>query len=221
MRIIEGKNVDLISPFPVSEIRRTYGWLHCYRTVTESDDSPKGLEEYCQMISGNLDKVVSWGIVDKNHLTNIKHEAPLVGMGIFEPLVMPNGTVRNGYLHVATARRAWKARLIDEAAEMALCDVFEGIPSLLRLSGYINERNAPAKALLRRLGFKFEGIVEDAIQYENSPQNLVLFGLTRRNYLCQQECSEGLEPVSVEQQDSSLDLALPLNQPQETLQVVQ
>jgi len=190
LRIITGKDVDLITPFPLSEVKRLYGWLHCYRTITECDDSPKDVDTYCQLMTEVLPRCVSWGVIDKNHLTNIKHEAPLVGFGMFEPSLMPNGAVRNGFLHVATARRAWKARLVDEAAGMVVKDLFEGIPSLLRLTTYMSERNSPAKALVRRLGFKMEGIVEDGIMYENSPQNLVLFGLTRRNYntQCQPQC---------------------------------
>lgn len=182
LRIISGQNVDLICPFPLSEIKRTYGWIHCYRTVSECDDSPKDIDSYCAMTSQYLPRVVSYGIIDKNHLTNIKHEAPLVGFVSFEPSIMPNGAVRNGFLHVATARRAWKANLIDEAGQLVLRDLFEGIPSLLRVSAVMSDRNAPAKGLVKRLGFKFEGVTEDAILVDNSPQNMAQFGLTRRNY---------------------------------------
>lgn len=214
LRIITGKDVDLICPFPISEIKRTYGWVHCYRTITECDDSPKDIDSYSAMMSQVLPRVVSWGMIDKNHLTNIKHEAPLVGFGMFEPSLMPNGTIRSGYLHVATARRAWKANLVDEATDLVLADLFEGLPSLLRVSAYMADKNAPAKALVRRHGFRYEGLIEDSILVENSPENLVLFGLTRRNYnaLCQPKCLVESEPVSVEQSDNSLEVPQP--QPQ-------
>ncbi len=76
LRIINGKDVDLISPFPMSEIKRLYGWLHCYRTITECDDSPKDVDTYCQLMTEVLSKVVSWGVIDKNQLTNIYTNIP-------------------------------------------------------------------------------------------------------------------------------------------------
>ena len=85
MRIIPGSNVDLISPFPEKEVQRLYGWLHCYRTLTECDDSPKGPEATCEFLLRDFRECVTYGMIDKNHLTNIKHEAPLVGAGSFAP----------------------------------------------------------------------------------------------------------------------------------------
>lgn len=182
LRILQGTNVDLISPFPLSEVKRMYGWLHCYRTVTEGDDTPQGIDARCGQMAQALQGYVSWGVIDKNHLTNIKHEAPLVGFIAFEPVLGANGVCRDGYLHVATARRAWKARLIDESGELVLKELFLQVPSLLRLSCRVAERNAPAKALCKRLGFKVEGVEEDSYLLGGSPCNVVLFGLTRRNY---------------------------------------
>jgi len=186
LRIIEGKNVDLITPFPMNEIRRTYGWMHCYRTLTESDDSPKDMDGVVALTSQGFSQSFTWGIIDKNHLTNIRHEAPLVGFGMFEPVLSP-GTmiVRGGFFHVATARKAWKTGLIDEAGELVIRELFENIPTLLRISALMLEKNSPAKSLCRRMGFKFEGVLEDMVLQERSPQSMVLFGLTRRNYeLC-------------------------------------
>jgi RimJ/RimL family protein N-acetyltransferase len=182
LRTIIGTNVDLIMPFPVSEINRIYGWMHCYRTLTESDDTFKERDKYCEWLAGRMAHSVSWGIIDKNHLTNNNHEAPLVGYGSFEPLLMPNNAIRDGYVHLATARRSWKARLVDEAVPLMMRDLFDGIPTLLRFSGMFNERNAPMKSLARRMGWKCEGVKEDAFTFNGEAQNLIMYGITRRNY---------------------------------------
>ena len=182
LRIITGSNVDLICPFPTSEVKRAFGWMHCYRTITESDDTPQGIDACCDLMTRQLPLCVSWGMIDKNHLTNINHEAPLVGFGMFEPYLQINGKVRDGRFHAATARRSWKARIVDEALDMVLKDLFEGLPDLLRVSASINERNSPMKALLKRGGFKCEGFLEDALLYGGAPQNLLLYGLTRRRW---------------------------------------
>ena len=187
MRIIEGTNVDLISPFPAGEVGRMYGWMHCYRTVTEDDDSPQTLEEFCRHTHQMMGVCPSWGIVDKWKITNTRHEAPLVGVLMFEPNIHPwSGQIRSGQLHVATARKAWKTGLVDEAAKQVIGTLFKELPGLLRLNAVVLEKNYPAKGLARRVGFKFEGLLEDSVVQSRSPQNLAWFGLTRRNYeLCQ------------------------------------
>jgi RimJ/RimL family protein N-acetyltransferase len=121
----------------------------------------------------------SWGIIDKNHITNIKHEAPLVGILIYEP-----ASNRTGYMHVATARKAWRTGMIDEAVEIVVEQIFEGIPSLTRLGAYMFEKNSPAISLAKRHNFKYEGTFHDVVVQNGEPANLVYFGLTRSNWQC-------------------------------------
>jgi RimJ/RimL family protein N-acetyltransferase len=184
MNIISGQNVDLITPFPSTEVRRVFGWNHCYRTITENDDTPNNIEDFTAHMQQVLAVCPSWGIIDKNRLTNNSHEAPLVGIGLFEPQ-----GIRGGFFHVATARKAFRTGLIDEAGEMVIRHLFETLPALLRLGAYMDEKNAPAKALCRRMGFKFEGICEDAFLQNGQPKGLACFGLTRRNWICRLETS--------------------------------
>jgi len=142
----------------------------------------------------------NWGIIDKNHTTNIKHEAPLVGIIVFEPVCVP-GTqiIRNGFFHVATARKAWRTGLVDEAGHLAIEEIFREIPSLLRVSGYMVEKNFPARSLCKRLGFTFEGLAEDMFLREGKPENMVLFGLTRRKFECLHSSVGYLEPTQSSQ----------------------
>jgi RimJ/RimL family protein N-acetyltransferase len=179
MRIIEGKNVDLICPFPPAEIKRMYGWCHCYRTLTETDDGPQTQEEMLEYLNAYVPMCVSFGVIDKNHLTNIKHEAPLVGVILFEP-----ASLRTGYFHVATARKAWRTGLIDEAGELAIKDIFTQAPTLLRVGAFMFEKNFPARGLCQRLGFEYEGLFKDLVLQNGEPKNVVYFGLTRRNWEC-------------------------------------
>lgn len=186
MNLIEGQNVDLISPFPPQEVRRVFGWNHCYRTLTENDDTPNTIDDFERHMQALLSVCPSWGIIDKNHITNIKHEAPLVGIGLFEP-----AGIRHGFFHVATARKAFKTGLIDEAGQLVIKYLFDSIPTLLRVGAYMDERNAPAKSLCKRMGFRFEGICEDMILRNGEPKNIAYFGLTRRrwNDLCLSQTS--------------------------------
>jgi hypothetical protein len=109
----------------------------------------------------------------------------LVGIIVFEPTVTPGTTViRNGYFHVATARKAWRTGLVDEAGHLAISEMFKEIPTLLRVSGYMVEKNFPARSLCKRLGFTYEGLIADMFMRDGKPENMVLFGLTRREYEC-------------------------------------
>src|SRR6266568_7775331 len=111
MHIIVGSNVDLISPFPPTEVKRIFGWNHCYRTIPDSDDTPTSQEEFLPYAEGIVGAYPAWGIIDKGHLTNEKHEAPLVGI-----LFLEQGSgQRHGFLHFASGRRAFKMGLVEEA----------------------------------------------------------------------------------------------------------
>lgn len=194
MNIIESQNVDLISPFPSQEIKRAFGWNHCYRTIIETDDSPQTIEEFTPHLQQLIQMCPSWGIVDKNHLTNVKHEAPLVGIVVFEP-----SNARHGYVHVASARRAWKSGLVDEAMKVVIGQLFDQIPTLLRVGACMSERNYPAKALCRRLNMRYEGLFEEMVVKNAIAENVVFFGLTKSKYI--QNCQVPVTDESVQQLD--------------------
>jgi RimJ/RimL family protein N-acetyltransferase len=175
MEIIAGQNVDLLFPFPHQEVRRVFGWNHCFRTFSENDDVPQSVEEFTQYAESLLQVCPSWGVVDKHQLTNQKHEAPLVGVILIEP-----SGPRQAFLHFASARKAFKMNLIDEAAELVVQTAFDNAPALLRLGAYVDESNGPAKGLLKRLGFRFEGVCHDGVVRDGMMRNLVYYGLPRR-----------------------------------------
>lgn len=202
LNIISGENVDMISPFPAPEARRVFGWSHCYRTLSESDDTPTDEATFTERILGLMNQCPTWGVIDKNRLTNSKHEAPLIGIVIFEPIGL-----RAGYLHFASARKAFKMQLMDEALELVVRFLFEQHHLLLRLGAYMDEKNGPAKYLFRQLGFRFEGCFEDAVLHLGVPKSVAYFGLTKRAWVAQvneEQPPEFAEPMDVQEIDLSL-----------------
>lgn len=195
MKVITGKDVDMVTPFPISEVPRLVGWLHCYKTIIHSDDSPQteeGLREFFKNWL-QLPAVRSWGIIDKNQKLNIRHEAPLIGFGAFG-----YNTIRDGYFHCATTRKAWGTGMIDEAARMAIEDLFTTDPKLLRVSTIVINNNYPARALAKRVGFIMEGKIEDMVLQKGIPRPVTHFGLTRRAWEAQQkepEVTAEVEPA--------------------------
>ncbi len=178
MHIISCPNIDLIEPFPAHEAKRVFGWLHCYKNIVESDLSPKTPEEFAEYLSALLPFTRSFGIIDKNNELRMKHEAPLVGMIVFEP-----STLYNCYIHIASPRRAWGHGFMDQGISAALSEIFSTEPQLLRVSAYVLENNAPVKGLARRLGFRFEGNMADLVLQDGAPKNVLHFGMTRRMWV--------------------------------------
>lgn len=189
MQIIECPNVDLIEPYPLSEAKRVFGWMHSYSSITETDESPKTIEEYTQFLTEALPAFRSYGVIDKFNALHMDHPVPLIGIIAFQP----DGTPWNGYLHVASTRRAWgggreandrreRTGLFDEACQYAFANLFETQPELLRLSAIILERNWAARNLAKRMGFVCEGKFEDMVRQRGEPRSLVHYGLTRRRW---------------------------------------
>jgi RimJ/RimL family protein N-acetyltransferase len=183
MKVYSGLDVDLVEPFPLQEIHRLVGWLHCYKTIIHSDDSPQTPEELEKYFTAYFQQpnLRSWGLIDKNHKVNTNHEAPLVGFGAFEFAGDPR-TARNGYFHCATTRKAWGSGIINEAAKLAFNTVFTEHPDLLRVSSFVINNNYPARKLALVLGMKIEGVLEDAVLQSGIPKPLTHFGLTRRRW---------------------------------------
>jgi len=177
MRVIQSTNIDLISPFPRKEISRIFGWLHCYNSVVQHDASPQTPEEYEAVMTENLPNMVTYGVIDKNNTTNHKHEAPLIGMYAFEPV-----SPWNAYMHLASNRRAWKGRLMDEAAQVAIDDIFTTNPGLLRISGFVLEENRPVRYMAQRMGWKQEGVLHDWVTKKGEPRSVIHYGLTRKQW---------------------------------------
>jgi RimJ/RimL family protein N-acetyltransferase len=188
MQILEAQDVDLISPFPLGEIKRMYGWTKAYKSLTETDASPHTWEEFEEYTKRMLPMVSSWGVIDKNHKTNDRHPAPLIGVIIFE-----RPTANNGYFHVATTRRAWGTKLIDQAGERVIEELFTADPYLTRVSALMLQKNHLSQGLVKRLGFRFEGIFRDMVTQNNEPKNIVHFGLTKGEWQCRKQSPSQLE----------------------------
>lgn len=177
MDIVTGTNVDLIAPFPAGQARRVYNWNFCFRTFAENDDVPQNPEEFTSRVESLLAVCPTFGVVDKGQITSTRHEAPLVGLVMFEPAGQ-----RHGFIHFACGRKAFKMGLMDEAVEMAVRWLFTNVPGLLRVGTYLDESNTPAKWLFRRLGFRYEGICRDVMLRGGMLRDLVYFGLPRREW---------------------------------------
>jgi RimJ/RimL family protein N-acetyltransferase len=187
MNILAGTKVDLIDPFPLSEARRAYRWMRCYKNIIESDLSPHTEEEFEDFMASILPRVRSWGVIDRDNVLGIHHEAPLIGFVMFEP-----NTMWNGYIHIASTRRAWGSGLMDDAVTTAIGHLFTADPQLLRVSAYILPGNSLVQGMAKRLGFAYEGFLRDMVTQGGKPKGVLHFGLTRYRW----EERQGAEETS-------------------------
>lgn len=181
MQVLEGKDVDVISPFPTGAFDQAAQWMHCYKTLIFGDSGPQTVEDIVKFLheKTHLPNVYCWAIVDKHNLTQTRSDAPLVGIGFFE-LLSPE----NGYFHVASNRRAWGERiaqpgLVQQAAELALPSIWAYLPTLQRISAATYASNKAAKGLIGRLGFQKDGYFVNMGRTKGRPQDVVHYGLLR------------------------------------------
>lgn len=181
MQVLIGKDVDIIAPFPSGAFPQAAQWMHCYKTLVFGDSGPATQAEIEKFLWDKtaLPNVYSWAIVDKNNLTATRQDAPLVGIGLFE-LLSPE----NGYFHVASNRRAWGERiaqpgLVQQAAELAIPQLWKYLPTLQRISAATYASNKAARGLIKRLGFVKDGYFVAMGRTKGKPQDVVHFGLLR------------------------------------------
>lgn len=176
MKIIEGRDVDLLYPFPQKELKRVFNWLRCYRTIPEIDSFPATAEALAEAL-GKIPTLQTFGIVDKNNFLQVRHEVPLIGIFTFD-----RDTMVNGNIHVASNRKAWNSRLVDQAGLTLINYMFRFVPELTRVTINCLSSNGPGRALARGLGFRYEGCIRDAVVINNVPANMALNGLTRTDW---------------------------------------
>lgn len=185
MQILEGKDVDVIQPFPSSAVGAVIGWMHSYKSFIIGDDGPPTDEELVAHIYNILSNpsIQTAGVVDKHNLTGSKQsDIPLVGLFYYEP----NGLC-NGYVHVTSNRRAWGNKiaqpgLMEQAASLCIADLFEKIPTLTRLSSSIVSTNRAAVNFAKKLGFRQDGLFQQAIIQNGVPKDVIHLGILKEAY---------------------------------------
>lgn len=183
-KLIEAENVDLIAPFPVKEIKRLVGWMHCYKTMIGADGSPQTDDEMANYLQGVIQTFPTYGVIDKANMLGYKHDAPLIGYFQLEP-VSPT----NIYLHITSNRKAWGSGLMDEAGQKIIQEIFDSCPTVLRISASILNGNKPAKNIAKRAGFKQDGLFKDCVTQNGVPKSIAHFGLTRNEWNAQCQAS--------------------------------
>lgn len=164
--------LSLCSPFPEAEISKAYRWHQ--GTHALCGQWPQG--DFVAWLRQAIQHGFTWGV---------QMGWQTVGLIVIEPSTLPGtptGEIRDAYVHICLARKAWGQTVFQKVAEPVLGWVFKEVPSLLRLSAWTLASNAPACRVAEDLGFVEEGVMRDAAILGGRTQDLVLYGLTRRDF---------------------------------------
>lgn len=179
-KVLTGKDVDVLSPFPLRLLPQAVQWLHCHPTLTMADNSPRTPEELTALMEQALAGQPSYAIVDKRNLSRVKStDLPVVGIVTVEHL-----PPWSAYVHIASNRKAWGDKLaqpglLEQGGQLILSELFETLPELLRVNAAPLAHNAAARGLCKRLGFAQDGLFEDAVRVGGKVKGIVHYGITR------------------------------------------
>ncbi len=167
------QNFSLVFPFPLASLAECYEW-HKY-TTTVVNGRTLSQADFMAYMLGFLREAncMSWGIVDS--------VGKCVGMVLADPIYRGWELV-DANVHIALARSAWGKGAIDCAAQEIIPALFNGCPSLTRLSGVTPSYYRPGLAVAKRLGFSVEGVLRDAVHIDGRLCSLTLTGLTRSEW---------------------------------------
>jgi hypothetical protein len=113
IQVIEGKDVDVIEPFPVGQLDHVVRWMHNFKSLV-LDEMPD--EEMLMFLGEQVKRMRTWGIIDKANLTKSKVvEVPIVGIIFFEKINPYNGYLSCGKRPKVGAKswrnQGWSSRL--------------------------------------------------------------------------------------------------------------
>lgn len=174
MEVIRGQNIDLISPFPVSEIDRIYGWVRSFKNIIEFDGWLKNRQDFKEHYTENvIPRLPTYGVIDKENKAIEGIEAPLVGF-ISTEATLPS----NAYIQMCSNAKALKADLMAEALNLVMGEIFKD-EEKLRVSTWILSSNREAYKFFRDNGFKKEGTIEKFVTQRGVPKSVIHMGYLR------------------------------------------
>lgn len=156
-------NLKILSPFPPDFLPEAYTWF---------------LKTPALMSRQTLREFVAWA--KSAHSWAFLHEADLIGILLFEPVTWPGfQDPTDGYMTFAIARKRWGYSILYEAKKYICDSIFEGWPTVQRITGYTTSKNMAAQHAVDNLGGTYEGTLRDAC---GEGEDIVIYGLTRKEY---------------------------------------
>jgi RimJ/RimL family protein N-acetyltransferase len=116
----------------------------------------------------------SWGVTDP--------VGSVVGIVLFDPIYRAGGLV-DGSIHICLARAAWGTDLLQQAAQQIIPQLFNEIPTLLRLSSYTPSHYKPGLAVAESLGFRQCGRMRDSCVISGVLRDMTICEMTRQDWI--------------------------------------
>lgn len=172
LRVIQGKNIDLITPFPLQEVPRIYGWIRSFKSIVEFDGWLHGRREFKEFYTHQvIPNTPTYGIIDKHNKAVADVGVPLVGFIMAESAIPANV-----YINFASNMKAFNADLMSEALGVALKDLQELYPDAARFSCWLLDKNRPAYKFLIQQGFTKDAKMQSMVTQNGTPKSLIHMG---------------------------------------------
>lgn len=182
-KLLAGKDVDVLEPFPEAYWPQATQWMYRHHTLVFGDQGPQTPEEIEVFLRTRSKQpgIRTWGIVDKNNLTQVRStDIPLVGVVFWE-----QDSPYNGYIHLASNRRGWGPKLaqpslVEQGAELIKQELWDSTPSLQRISTIMFAHNKAARTLANALGLVKDGYFKSMGCIKGKPIDMIHYGLLRK-----------------------------------------
>lgn len=172
LRVIQGTHIDLISPFPLKEVPRIYGWIRSFKSIVEFDGWLHGRKEFKDFYTHQvIPNAPTYGIIDKYNKAVADVGVPLVGFIMAEAAIPANV-----YINFASNLKALNAELMPEALDLALEDLKKTYPHVIRFSCWLLDKNRPAHRFLSQQGFTKDAKMQSMVTQNGTPKSLVHMG---------------------------------------------
>jgi RimJ/RimL family protein N-acetyltransferase len=153
--------IELVTPFPESEIPAMWFWIQPFLNQVTADGGPTTLEEFVDRQRERADRVVSWGVY---------REGELGGYIEFEP-----GSPTMGLGHGLFKKAFWGQKTTVPAINKAMMQVFASGVEFVMFTPFAH--NAAIRALLRRIGAVENGILKARYTQNGLPIDAAVLGL--------------------------------------------
>lgn len=156
--------IEIVSPFPITELPRCWLWISSFKNQTMDDFSPQTPEDFVQgMIQKMNSGMLTFGI---------EKDGELGGIVIFEP-----ANSVNGFAHVTFKKSFFGRKTTLPALIRVANKIFE--LGFKKISMLVFKSNSSVISLIKDLGAKREGLLKSHTLQNGELVDCLLFRLTK------------------------------------------
>lgn len=153
-------NVEIVSPFPMSDAPRIWAWSEAFRAKVSDDFSPKTLPEFLEHFRQTAEVATTWAVY---------RDGELGGMISYQQASPVVGTA-----HCVFKKAFWGEATTRVAIQSAVAQMFQRCE---KLSLPVLAGNLAIISLLKKMGASKEGVLRAQTRRDGKPVDMVMMAL--------------------------------------------